>query len=109
MTTGGWKTASMFCRYAIVSSADQRDAMEKLELNEAKAGDYDSSQPSEISPCRANPNAIMQSLISALDGLQVPFLCDEAHELGEELDASSYSGPPLSFIIGSKSTTSLVL
>jgi integrase len=31
MATGGWRTASMFCRYAIVSSADQRDAMEKLE------------------------------------------------------------------------------
>jgi integrase len=31
MATGGWRTASMFRRYAIVSSADQRDAMEKLE------------------------------------------------------------------------------
>ena len=36
MATGGWKTASMFRRYAIVSSADQRDAMEKLELDRAK-------------------------------------------------------------------------
>lgn len=32
MATGGWKTASMFRRYAIVSSADQRDAMALLEL-----------------------------------------------------------------------------
>jgi integrase len=28
---GGWKTAEMFKRYAIVSTADQRDAIEKLE------------------------------------------------------------------------------
>jgi integrase len=28
---GGWKTADMFKRYAIVSTADQRDAIEKLE------------------------------------------------------------------------------
>jgi hypothetical protein len=27
MATGGWKTASMFRRYAIVSGADQKDAM----------------------------------------------------------------------------------
>jgi integrase len=32
MATGGWKTASMFRRYAIVSTADQRDAMALLEL-----------------------------------------------------------------------------
>lgn len=31
MATGGWKTASMFRRYAIVSSADQRDAVAMLE------------------------------------------------------------------------------
>jgi integrase len=31
MATGGWKTADMFRRYAIVSEADQRAAMEKLE------------------------------------------------------------------------------
>lgn len=36
MATGGWKTASMFRRYAIVSSADQREAMEKLEADRAK-------------------------------------------------------------------------
>src|SRR5208282_113332 len=29
-----------------------------------------------------------QSLIAALAGLQVPFLCSETHELGEELAAS---------------------
>jgi integrase len=31
MATGGWKTPSMFRRYAIVSSADQRTAMQALE------------------------------------------------------------------------------
>ncbi len=36
----------------------------------------------------ANPNRIAQSLIAVLAGLQVPFLCTETHELGEELVAS---------------------
>ncbi|MGC2184015.1 MAG: ERCC4 domain-containing protein [Terriglobales bacterium] len=36
----------------------------------------------------ANPNRITQSLIATLAGLQVPFLCTETHELGEELVAS---------------------
>ena len=37
---------------------------------------------------RANPNQITQSLIAALAGLRVPFLCVETHELGEEIVAS---------------------
>ncbi len=36
----------------------------------------------------ANPNQITQSLIAALAGLRVPFLCAETHELGEEIAAS---------------------
>jgi integrase len=36
MATGGWKTAAMFRRYAIVSSADSRDAMEMLERARAQ-------------------------------------------------------------------------
>lgn len=36
MTIGGWKTASMFRRYAIVSSADQRAAVEMLERARAE-------------------------------------------------------------------------
>jgi ERCC4-type nuclease len=36
----------------------------------------------------ANPNCVTQSLIAGLAGLQVPFLCSETHELGEELVAS---------------------
>jgi hypothetical protein len=35
-----------------------------------------------------NSNRVTQSLIAALAGLQVPFLCSETHELGEELVAS---------------------
>lgn len=35
-----------------------------------------------------SPNKITQSLIAALAGLQVPFLCAETHELGEEIVAS---------------------
>jgi len=37
-----------------------------------------------------NPNRITQSLIAMLAGLQVPFLCSETHELGEELVASCF-------------------
>ncbi|MGA9684734.1 MAG: hypothetical protein WBQ74_23230 [Candidatus Sulfotelmatobacter sp.] len=36
MATGGWKTPAMFGRYAIVSSADSRDAMEALERARAQ-------------------------------------------------------------------------
>jgi hypothetical protein len=36
----------------------------------------------------ASPNSITQSLVAALAGLRVPFLCIETHELGEELVAS---------------------
>jgi ERCC4-type nuclease len=36
----------------------------------------------------ANPNQITQSLIAAMAGLRVPFLCVETHELGEEIAAS---------------------
>jgi ERCC4-type nuclease len=36
----------------------------------------------------ASPNRITQSLVAALAGLRVPFLCTETHELGEELVAS---------------------
>jgi len=36
MSIGGWRTASMFRRYAIVSTADNIDAMEKLERARAQ-------------------------------------------------------------------------
>jgi len=35
-----------------------------------------------------NPNRILQSLIAALAGWNVPFVCTETHELGEEIIAS---------------------
>jgi ERCC4-type nuclease len=35
-----------------------------------------------------NPNHITQSLIALLVGLQVPFICTDNHELGEEMVAS---------------------
>jgi ERCC4-type nuclease len=43
---------------------------------------------SPYSHATVNPNQITQSLIAVLAGLQVPFLCSETHELGEELVAS---------------------
>jgi hypothetical protein len=36
----------------------------------------------------ALPNRITQSLIAALAGLRIPFLCSETHELREEMVAS---------------------
>jgi len=35
-----------------------------------------------------NPNRILQSLIAVLAGLNIPFLCTQSHELGEEVVAS---------------------
>src|SRR5580658_4258649 len=37
---------------------------------------------------KINPNRILQSLIAVLAGLNIPFLCTETHELGEEVVAS---------------------
>lgn len=36
----------------------------------------------------ADPNRTVQFLVATLAGLQVPFICSETHELGEELVAS---------------------
>ena len=35
-----------------------------------------------------DPNRTMQFLVATLAGLQVPFICSETHELGEELVGS---------------------
>jgi ERCC4-type nuclease len=35
-----------------------------------------------------DPNRVMQFLIATLAGLQIPFVCSETHELGEEVVAS---------------------
>ena len=40
---------------------------------------------SPYSHTNADPNRITQFLIAALAGLEVPFVCSETHELGEEL------------------------
>jgi len=49
MAAGGWKTAAMFRRYAIVSSADQRAAVEKLEAaraaNSPRSAPFSENQP----------------------------------------------------------------
>lgn len=43
---------------------------------------------SPYSYSRVSPNKITQSLVAILAGMQVPFLCVETHELGEEIVAS---------------------
>jgi len=43
---------------------------------------------SPYSYSKVSPNRVAQSLIAALVGLHVPFLCVETHELGEEIVAS---------------------
>ena len=54
MAAGGWKTPAMFRRYAIVSSADQRAAMEKLERaraeNSPDFGPYSDKTPPQPTP-----------------------------------------------------------
>jgi ERCC4-type nuclease len=37
---------------------------------------------------KVDPNRMMQFLVATLAGLQVPFICSETHELGEELVGS---------------------
>jgi len=47
-----------------------------------------STVKSSYSFSNANPNRIMQSLVAMLAGWNVPFVCTETHELGEEIVAS---------------------
>jgi integrase len=69
MSTGGWKTRQMFERYAIVSSADQRAAVEMLEqqrlensrlANSENSHDFShdsvSSTPVDAEAMKARPN-----------------------------------------------------
>ena len=46
------------------------------------------SQVKSLQPHGSSPNRLTQSLIAVLAGLQIPFLCTESHELGEEMVAS---------------------
>ena len=54
MAIGGWKTPAMFRRYAIVSTADQRAAVEKLERaraeNSPDFGPYSTKMTSAPAP-----------------------------------------------------------
>jgi ERCC4-type nuclease len=43
---------------------------------------------SRYSHTNFDPNRVMQFLVATLAGLQVPFVCSETHELGEELVGS---------------------
>jgi integrase len=48
MNTGGWKTNSMFRRYAIVSSSDQRQVVDALER--WRAANSPANSPAEVKP-----------------------------------------------------------
>ncbi|MBZ5689532.1 MAG: hypothetical protein LAP86_31410 [Acidobacteriia bacterium] len=52
VATEGWKTPAMFRRYAMVSSADSREAMEALE--EARAQRAATEPPSRAEPITPN-------------------------------------------------------
>jgi len=54
MSMGGWKTADMFRRYAIVSSADQRDAVRMLERSRAEQASSLATFPDPMSSPQAN-------------------------------------------------------
>ena len=50
MAAGGWKTPTMFRRYAIVSSADQRAAVERLERARVENSPHFSPYSNETTP-----------------------------------------------------------
>ena len=60
MKIGGWRTRSVFERYAIVSRGDMVDAMQKLQLNQQESqvgheiGHTSSNDTSAIPPSRVN-------------------------------------------------------
>jgi integrase len=56
MSIGGWRTASMFRRYAIVSKADNIDAMERLERARAERLDLAPGDEQPIGNINLNPN-----------------------------------------------------
>jgi hypothetical protein len=47
-----------------------------------------SQMKSRYAHSNINPNRILQSLIAVVAGLNIPVLCTETHELGEEVVAS---------------------
>ena len=56
MATGGWRTAAMFRRYAIVSSADSQDAMEALERARTQRATMGSFPARRTETERTTPN-----------------------------------------------------
>jgi hypothetical protein len=65
--------------YCAAQAVPQRLLVITASLSEVKA-------PYSFS--RANPNRILQSLLAIQTGLQIPFVCTESHELGEEIVAA---------------------
>lgn len=55
MQTGGWKTSTMFRRYAIFSAADQRDVVEKIERARAEKANSPRSAPISSENAAAAP------------------------------------------------------
>jgi hypothetical protein len=47
-----------------------------------------SQMKSRYAHTNVDPNRTMQFLVATLAGLQVPFICSETHELGEEFVGS---------------------
>lgn len=64
MRIGGWKTRSVFERYAIVSRSDMADAMYKLQQNEAGL-----EQKSIVTISHENGHAAQRTLVQALPAL----------------------------------------
>jgi hypothetical protein len=54
MAMGGWKTAAMFRRYAIVSSADRRAAVEMLERARAERIAAPATEPTVAEGAKPN-------------------------------------------------------
>src|SRR5882672_576166 len=61
------------------------DTREQVPLDFSRFAGTLSQIKSPYSHPGGNPNRITQSLIAILAGLQIPFLCSETHELGEEI------------------------
>ena len=59
MNVGGWKTAEVIRRYALVSSADQTAAVEKLERSRAENSHSLSHSPAPTAQLQGKPVTAM--------------------------------------------------